>query len=119
MRPNIFPILRYEDAMAAIDWLERAFGFERHVVYEGEDGKVQHAVLRLGTGMIMVGSEREDSVNGGIYIALDEIDGHCDRARASGAEIVHKPFDTDYGSRDYIARDLEGNVWSFGTYLPE
>jgi uncharacterized glyoxalase superfamily protein PhnB len=53
-----------------------------------------------------------------IYIAVDDLDAHCERARAAGAEIVREPYDTDYGSRDYSARDLEGNVWSFGTYRP-
>ena len=40
------------------------------------------------------------------------------RARAAGARIVREPADTDYGSRDYAARDPEGNLWSFGTYRP-
>jgi uncharacterized glyoxalase superfamily protein PhnB len=32
--------------------------------------------------------------------------------------FLAEPFDTDYGSRDYSARDLEGNQWHFGTYRP-
>ena len=51
-------------------------------------------------------------------MAVDDLDAHHDRARAAGAEIIRGPFDTDYGSRDYAARDLAGNVWSFGTYRP-
>ena len=41
------------------------------------------------------------------------------RARAAGAEIIAGPHDTDYGSRDFAARDPEGNRWSFGTYRGE
>jgi uncharacterized glyoxalase superfamily protein PhnB len=37
---------------------------------------------------------------------------------AAGAEVVMPLTDQDYGSRDYTARDPEGNLWSFGTYLP-
>ncbi|MCM0675632.1 glyoxalase [Micromonospora phytophila] len=53
-----------------------------------------------------------------VYVAVEDVDAHCARARAAGAEIVREPLDTDYGSRDYTARDLAGNVWSFGTYRP-
>lgn len=57
--PDLVPAISYEDARAAIEWLERAFGFERHVVYESDDGAVEHAELRVGSGMVMLGSERE------------------------------------------------------------
>src|SRR5215210_5343943 len=57
--PDLIPAIRYRDAPAAIDWLERAFGFERHAVYEGDDGTIHHAELRVGSGMIMLGSEPE------------------------------------------------------------
>jgi predicted enzyme related to lactoylglutathione lyase len=53
-----------------------------------------------------------------VYVAVPDVDAHCAQARAAGAEITREPFDTDYGSRDYAARDLAGNVWSFGTYRP-
>jgi uncharacterized glyoxalase superfamily protein PhnB len=127
--PNIFPTLRYRDASAAIDWLQKAFGFEPKAVYRGEDGTVQHAELRFGAGMIMLGEVAQDDStrgappdpagsNGGIYIVVDDADVHHDRASAAGAEIVRAPTDQDYGSRDYSARDPEGNLWSFGTYDP-
>jgi hypothetical protein len=55
-------------------------------------------------------------VSQGVYVIVgEEIDGHYERARAAGAEIVRELHDTDYGSRDYMARDSEGNLWSFGT----
>jgi uncharacterized glyoxalase superfamily protein PhnB len=55
----------------------------------------------------------------GLYIVVEDVDGHCARARAAGATIVREPRDEDYGGRDYVARDPEGHVWSFGTYVPE
>ena len=54
----------------------------------------------------------------GVYCVVDEVDAHCERARAAGAEITREPEDTPYGSREYTARDLEGHPWSFGTYAP-
>ena len=127
--PNIFPALRYRDADAALDFLKKAFGFEEQAVYRGDDGSIGHAVLRLGTGMIMFGTFREEGwLSGGkpdplastisLYVVVDDPAAHCERAKAEGARIV-RPLETmDYGSVEYSARDLEGNLWSFGTYDP-
>lgn len=127
--PNIFPALRYQDANAAIAWLGRAFGFEEKAVHRGADGTVGHAELRLGAGLIMLGQYSDEGWMGGkapdalastssIYVVLDDPDAHHDRAKAAGARIVRELADQDYGSREYSARDLEGNLWSFGTYDP-
>jgi uncharacterized glyoxalase superfamily protein PhnB len=126
---TIFPALRYRDAPAAIDFLGRAFGFEARMVVDGAPGTVAHAELTHGDAMIMLGTARPPDADeysaaapapGGstLYIVVDDPDAHHDRARAAGAEIVRAPADTDYGAREYSARDPEGNVWSFGTYQP-
>jgi len=125
---TIFPALRYRDAATAIDWLGRAFGFERHAVHEGPGGTVGHAELTLGDAMIMLGTAHEggegyDAIapppgGSALYLAVDDVDGVYERARAAGAEIGREPTDTDYGSREFSARDPEGNIWSFGTYQP-
>lgn len=125
MAQDIYPVLQYRDAHAAIEWLERAFGFERAQVHTGPDGSVAHAELRYGDGLIMLGgasgSERFGDHVGQewMYVVVDDPDAHHDRAKAAEAEIVYELTDQDYGSRDYSARDLEGNLWSFGTYRPE
>ncbi|XIE81756.1 VOC family protein [Streptomyces sp. SBR177] len=54
----------------------------------------------------------------GVYVHVPDVDEHHARAVAHGVEIVMPPTDQDYGSRDYMARDAGGNVWSFGTYAP-
>jgi uncharacterized glyoxalase superfamily protein PhnB len=127
---KIFPTLRYQDAPAAIDWLIRAFGFEKHLVVPNPDGTIAHAQLKMGADFIMLGSSREDllrmksprelgGVTQSIYIYVPDVDAHYQRARAAGAEIVIELKDMDYGSREYSARDPEGHLWHFGTYLPE
>jgi uncharacterized glyoxalase superfamily protein PhnB len=118
----IIPTLRYQDAPAAIDFLERAFGFERKAVYES-DGTVHHAELTYGRGMVMLGSTGQgdpqfDTRRGSAYVIVADPDALHDRAKAAGAEISRDLQDTDYGSREFAARDPEGNVWSFGTYDP-
>lgn len=128
-RPNIFPFLRYRNAQAALDWLATAFGFDEQLVVPGPDDTIAHAQMRLGSGVIMLGSARNDDlgmksprelsgVNQGIYVYIKDVDAHFARAKAGGAEIVRTLADTDHGSREYCARDLEGHLWSFGTYLP-
>ena len=123
------PFARYEDGAAAIEWLCAAFGFERRVVHEADDGTIVHAELGYGPSVFMLDSKRDPAfgletarklraVTGGVYVRVDDIDAHYKRAKAAGAEIVRKLADTGYGSREYLARDLEGNLWSFGTYAP-
>jgi uncharacterized glyoxalase superfamily protein PhnB len=119
--PTVFPILLYDDAEAAIKFLTEAFGAERHAVYTGDGGSVQHAELRLGNGVVMLGSstaEMRATKGAGVYVAVEDLDAHCARARAAGAEIIRELSDTDYGSREYAAKDPEGNAWYFGTYQP-
>jgi uncharacterized glyoxalase superfamily protein PhnB len=53
-----------------------------------------------------------------VYAVVPDPDAHHARARAEGATIVREPAGEDYGSREYSARDLEGNPWCFGTYDP-
>ena len=126
---RIFAALRYKDAAAAIAWLRDAFGFAEHVVYANDDGTIAHAELSLGGGdLIMLGSGKDDvygrsprdggTPSGSLYVVVDDPDAHHGRAKAAGAEIVRELNNTDYGSREYSARDPEGHVWSFGTYQP-
>lgn len=130
-QPIPYATMRYRDARAMIAWLERAFGFERHVVYDAEDGGIAHAELKCGTGLIMMGSARDDFFGklvkppgdaGGttqsVYIAVPDADAAFARAKAAGAEILMGLTDQPYGSRDFICRDPEGQVWCLGTYAP-
>jgi uncharacterized glyoxalase superfamily protein PhnB len=131
MPAAVIPVLRYRDARAMIEFICRAFGFERRAVYDGPDGLVVHSELTLGRGMIMVSSALDTPygqlvgapqpghpLTMGIYVVVEDADAHHDRAKAAGAEIVRPLTDQDYGGRDYTARDPEGQVWTFGTYDP-
>jgi uncharacterized glyoxalase superfamily protein PhnB len=123
----IYPALRYRDAAAAIDWLERAFGFQTIARHEAPDGTIAHAELRLGESLIMLGQGAEDlqdppasprAARTTIYVAVTDVDGLHARAQSAGAD-VSELTEQDYGSRDFSARDLEGIHWSFGTYVPD
>ena len=126
--------MRYRDAKRALEWLNRAFGFEKHAVYENPDGTVMHAEMKLGDAFIMFG-QVADTPFGKYMIQPDEASGrntispyvvlpeagmaaHYERARNAGAEIVDAFTKKDYGGSGYSARDPEGFVWSFGSYDP-
>ena len=127
---NVIPFLGYEDLRAALDWLAKAFGFEEIAAHNGENGQIVHAEMRFGDGMVMLGRpgpsfgmktpKELGAVSGGVYSIVDDgIDAHFERAKSAGAEVVMELHDTDYGSREYMVKDPEGNLWSFGTYRPE
>ena len=130
---TIIPALRYHDAPTAIEWLCRAFGFEKHLVVPGENNTIAHAQLSFGNGMIMLGSVDNGSEFGKLvktprdfggvgtqspYVIVEDADKHYARAVAAGATIVMDIKDEDYGGRGYSCRDPEGHLWNFGTYDP-
>ena len=129
---TVVPCLRYRHAPAAIEWLCQAFGFEKHLVVPNEDGTIAHAQLSFGNGMIMLGSvldtefgrwmKQPDEIGGAetqsAYVVVEDADVIYHRAKAAGAEIMREIQDEDYGGRGFTCRDLEGHLWSIGTYDP-
>ncbi|HLG12118.1 MAG TPA: VOC family protein [Dehalococcoidia bacterium] len=110
---DLFCVLRYENAPAAIDWLEKAFGFTREFVVPGDDGEIAFAALRLGDDVLGTGTVRPD-VKHAICVYVEDPDAHCARARAQGVEITQDVSEEEHG-RIYVCKDLDGHVWSFGT----
>ena len=133
-KATIVPCLRYRDAPAAIEWLCRVFGFEKHAVYANDDGSIAHAQLSFGNGMVMLSSvtkepgewanlimqpdEIGDLETQAPYVVVNDADALYERAKAGGANIAIDLRDEDYGGRSFSCHDLEGRLWSFGTYDP-
>lgn len=133
--PRISSSIFYDEPAKAIDWLCKAFGFEVRLKVEGEGGRIEHSELVLDDGLVMVSStggkstrtvplpgKSPRSVGGAVTQALavfvDDVDAHCERARAAGAKILEPPTTNDYGEdywadRTYRAEDLEGHQWWF------
>ena len=123
--------LSYEQAGAAIDWLCRVFGFEIQLKVDGEGGTIVHSELTLGEGMVMVGDatgkdrpwqkspqQLAGACTQALCVYIDDVDAHCERARAAGATIAMEPKTSDYGDdywvdRSYEVIDLEGHHWWF------
>jgi uncharacterized glyoxalase superfamily protein PhnB len=124
-RPSLSSALCYRDPKAALKWLEEAFGFETFMVITDAEGNLGHSEMRFGESIVMIGTEwtadHKSPVSIGgkntqtVHVHLTEdIDKHCSRARAAGAEIIMAPETQFYGDRTYRARDLEGHIWTFG-----
>ena len=131
-RATVIPSLRYRNAPAAIDWLCQVFGFEKQLVVPNPDGTIAHAELSFGNGMIMLGSvadtefgrlmKQPDEIGGAetqsAYVIVSDADLVYARAKAANAETVRDIRNEDYGGRGFNCRDLEGHLWSIGTYDP-
>ena len=134
--PRITASVYYEDPRTAIDWLCRAFGFEVRLKVEGEGGRIEHSELVLAGGLVMVGEEGRDAgkqhrkapaaVGGGntqnMFVYVDDVDAHCERARAAGATIASEPKVSDYGDdhwadKGYECVDAGGHHWWFAQRL--
>ena len=125
---TIFPILRYNDARGAIQFICTAFGFIELFSVPESGSVVRHAQLRLGTNIIMIGSVRPNegitspqvlgATTQALCVYVEDLDAHYEQACLAGADITIPPRDTDFGSREYHVRDIEGHLWAFGTFLP-
>ena len=144
--PRISSALYYDDAETAIDWLCNAFGFMVRLKVAGDDGSIVHSELEYGDGLIMVGqtgrgsgdvdaeapepaedawrskpaspAALEQRNTQSLCVYVDDVDAHCERARAAGATIIREPKTTDHGEkywtdRSYGAVDPEGHLWWF------
>lgn len=122
----------YLDPKAALRWLEAAFGFEPLFVILDEQENLVHSEMTFGASVVMVGNEwsadhkSPKSVGGKntqtVHVQLErgeDVDAHCQRARAAGAEILQEPGTQFYGDRTYRARDPEGHIWTFGATVQE
>ena len=122
MTTTINPVVHYRDLEKGARFLVESFGFEQHAAHKGDDGSLQYVELSLHGAPLGLGAHAEGSMfdtgPAVVYISLDEVDSMHERAPASGAEILMAPTDQSYGSRDFVAKDHEGNVWCFGTYQP-
>ena len=123
--PTFYPIVSYRDAQAALDWLQQAFGFEKLFATPGADGAIAHAELSFGSGVLMLntasaaGAQAEDwrDATESVYVAVEDPDAHCARARAAGAESRGARGDGLRLAR-VLGASLEGRHWHFGTYRP-
>lgn len=129
----VTPMLAYEDGVAALDWLARAFGFSELMRMIGEGGRLAHAEMETGDGVIMMATPSPDYegpkhhrehcdaarkwsavpwVVDGVLVYVDDVQKHYERAKESGANILSKPETGSHGTL-YRVEDIEGHRWMF------
>jgi uncharacterized glyoxalase superfamily protein PhnB len=128
--PRISAAVTYQDPVKAIEWLQKAFGFELRLKVEGDEGRIEHSELVYGEGVIMVSSGKPDreyrksprELGGAntqsMMVYVDDVEAHHTRAKEAGAKILTPPETHDYGDdywsdRGYEAEDLDGHHWWF------
>ena len=131
--PGVIPMIAYEDGMAALDWLAKAFGFRERTRLAGEGGRLSHGEMDAGSGVIMLATPTPDYqgpahhreecetankwsevpyIIDGVLVYVDDVAKHHQRARDAGARILSEPETDEHGAR-YRAEDLEGHRWMF------
>src|SRR4051794_36970985 len=105
VKPSLYPCVFYRDAAAAIEWLGKAFGFQKLLIVPGPDGSIVHAELSYGLGAIMVGGANAQrgwtsprdlpAVHQALYVTIENPDQHYARAKKAGAEIIMELTDTE------------------------
>lgn len=126
--PRVTPHLFYDDVAAALDWLGKAFGFEVRLRMTDKNGGVVHGEMEFADSLIMLGLTAENAawesprtfdgrISQRLYIFVDNIDAHYERALSAGARILHEPADQFWGDRVYECIDPEGHRWKFAQHL--
>ncbi len=120
--PRVTPYLLYEDLEGTMAWLAKAFGLGERQRHAGPDGKAMHAEMTVGDdGVIMMGRmgppyrnpKRLGQHTQNLYVRVERIDEHFERAVKAGAVVIDKPTDQPYGDRRYAVEDPEGHRWYF------
>jgi uncharacterized glyoxalase superfamily protein PhnB len=129
MKPNrsipaatVIPVLIYPDVREAVAWLSAAFGFVERV----RIGESHRSQLQIGEGGLIVGDVHGDrcpprpgEVTHSVTVRVEDVHGHCARARKNGAHILMEPIDFEYGERQYEAEDFAGHHWTFSQTLAD
>ena len=133
---GVVPMLSYEDGLAALEWLGRAFGLrerteERHL---WEDGRLAHGEVETEGGDVITLSSPTPDYEGprrhregcerarrwstvpyvidGLLVYVDDVEAHYERARREGATLLSELEDGP-PARRYRAEDFEGHRWMF------
>ena len=122
--PTVCPYVFYRDGAAALAFLTTALGFRERMRSTQPDGNVGHAEVEIGDSVVMIGSPPDQQtptqlghVTSGVYVHVDDVDGHYQRAKAAGAKVQEEPTNQRYGVRSYGVLDPEGHQWWFSQPL--
>ena len=133
-RYAVIPHIMVDDAAAAIDFYQRAYGAREDFRVDAPGGGILHAEITIGRSTLMLGDASVEeaeaasfaapaSLGGGtsvtLHVFVPDVDALAARAEAAGAEIVQPPKDMFHGDRTVILRDPAGHLWVFLTHVED
>jgi PhnB protein len=119
--PRVSPYLLYEDAAAAVEFLQQTFGFELRLSQIGAAGRTHNELLLGDDGLVMLGQAGEgfssprtlgSFPSSMIHVYVDDVDALHARAKDAGAEVTDLEL-SPAGDRRFTATDPEGQIWVF------
>ena len=118
---TVTPYLTLEHPEATMDFLKKAFGGEEVFAMRDDQGHVQHAEMKVGTSMLMLGKAHGENHArpGNFYLYVEDCDALYKKALAAGAKSLSEPADQFYGDRHGGVTDPEGNNWWIGTHIED
>ncbi len=112
---GVTPYLYYEDADAALTWLEEVLGFTDPVRWRDGSGKVSEADIFAGPAMVSIsGGKAPAHLDDALLIVnVDDVDAQHERITQATDIPVDPPVDQPYGPRTFTIRDPWGYAWTF------
>lgn len=127
--PQLSPYIIVDGAAKAIEFYAKVFDATERMRLEGPDGKVGHAEIQIGDGVVMLSDEHPEmgmlgpkSIGGtattlGLYV--DDVDAVVARALENGATALREVQDQFYGDRAGQFLDPFGHRWSVATHIED
>ncbi len=127
--PTLTPYLGVDGAADAIAFYIEAFGAKERMRMDGPDGKVGHAELEIGDGLVMLADEHPEmdvfgpkSIGGTpvtVSMYVEDVDAVVERAVAAGATVLRPVEDQFYGDRLGQIEDPFGHRWAIATHIED
>jgi PhnB protein len=118
---TVTPYLTIEHPEAVMDFLKKAFDAQETFAMRDDQGHVQHAEMKVGTSMLMLGRAHGEwhARPGNFYMYVEDCDAMYKKALAAGAKSLSEPANQFYGDRHGGVTDAEGNNWWIGTHVED
>ncbi len=120
-RHTVTPYLVVSGVARLIDFAKQAFGAAEVYLSKRPDGTVQHAEIKIGDSIVMMGEGGPGGKHfpGMLYLHMEDIDAVYQRAVQAGGKSIREPADQIYGDRVGAVEDAFGNQWWISTHVED
>ena len=127
--PSLSPYLIVSDGAAAIEFYQKVFGATLRMKLDAPGGRVGHAELEIGNGLVMLADEHPEmgalaptTIGGtpvGLHLYLEDVDAVAKKAIAAGATLKRPVESQFYGDRLGSIIDPFGHLWHISTHVED